>query len=172
MPLLNSQFWKSYFEVNFKLDPQKTGVSRAPRHPHYLQLWVRFYQICLFLPYLGSFRYYIAQCRWVCGLQNATLPMQLEKFYYAKVLLEVGRWLNYHKTALHNIWITPYLCTRNFVKHSLLLRVGLYSRVEFNTSQYSCQNGSNEFSKPVLCTKRPKLIMLFYYLEIPTSSSS
>ena len=38
----------------------------------------------------GSFTYYVTQCRWVGGLQNVTIPMQIEKFYYAKVLLEVS----------------------------------------------------------------------------------
>ena len=40
----------------------------------------------------GSFTYYVTQRRWVGGMQNITIPMQLEKFYYAKVLLEVGGW--------------------------------------------------------------------------------
>ena len=40
----------------------------------------------------GPFKYYITQRRWVGGLQNVTIPMQLEKFSYGKVLLEVGGW--------------------------------------------------------------------------------
>ena len=41
----------------------------------------------------------------VGGLQNATLPMILEKFYYAKVCITRGRWVvkNNGKTALHNM---------------------------------------------------------------------
>ena len=41
---------------------------------------------------MGSFTYYVTQSRWVGGLQNVTLPMIVKKFYYAKVLLEVGGW--------------------------------------------------------------------------------
>ena len=44
------------------------------------------------IPDKGSFTYYITQRRWVGGLQNVTIPMQLEKFYYAKALLELSRW--------------------------------------------------------------------------------
>ena len=47
--------------------------------------------------HLGSFTYYVTQCRWVGGLQNVTLPLKLEKFYYAKALLEVGGWSKYLK---------------------------------------------------------------------------
>ena len=42
---------------------------------------------------LGSFTYYVTQRRWVGGLQNVTIPMQLEKFYYAKALLEVVKYV-------------------------------------------------------------------------------
>ena len=48
----------------------------------------------------GSFTYYITQRRWVGGLQNVTLPIKLEKFYYAKVLLEVGGWSKYQKNRV------------------------------------------------------------------------
>ena len=48
----------------------------------------------------GSFTYYVTQRRWVGGLQNVTLPMKLEKFYYAKALLEVGGWSNYKKNRV------------------------------------------------------------------------
>lgn len=41
-------------------------------------------------PVQGSFTYYVTHCRWVGGLQNITLSMQLEKKYYVKALLEVG----------------------------------------------------------------------------------
>ena len=48
----------------------------------------------------GSFTYYVMQHRWVGGLQNVTTPMQVEKFYYAKALLEVGGWSNYQKNCV------------------------------------------------------------------------
>ena len=41
--------------------------------------------------------YYVTQRMWVGGLQNVTIPMQLEKFYYAKVLLEIDGWSKYQK---------------------------------------------------------------------------
>ena len=48
----------------------------------------------------GSFTYYVTQHRWVGGLQNVTIPMQLEKFYYVKALLEVGAWSKYQKNCV------------------------------------------------------------------------
>ena len=48
----------------------------------------------------GSFTNYVTQRRWVGGLQNVTIPMQLEKFYYAKALLEVGGWSKYQKNRV------------------------------------------------------------------------
>ena len=48
----------------------------------------------------GSFKYYVTQRRWVGGLQNVTLPIKLEKFYYAEALLEVGGWSKYQKNRV------------------------------------------------------------------------
>ena len=53
-----------------------------------------------FLMNLGSFTNYVTQRRWVGGLQNVTIPMKLEKFYYAKALLEVGGWSKYQKNRV------------------------------------------------------------------------
>ena len=44
------------------------------------------------LNFKGSFTYYVTQHRWVGGLQNVNIPMQLEKLYYVKALLGVGGW--------------------------------------------------------------------------------
>ena len=49
---------------------------------------------------MGSFTKYVMQRKWVGGLQNVTLPMKLEKFYYAKALLEVGGWSKYQKNRV------------------------------------------------------------------------
>ena len=48
----------------------------------------------------GSFTFYVTQCRWVGGLENVTLPIKLEKFYYVEVLLEVGGWSKYQKNSV------------------------------------------------------------------------
>ena len=52
------------------------------------------FQLRLFGAFNRGMRFtnYETQRRWVGGLKNVTLPMILEKFYYAKVLLEVGGW--------------------------------------------------------------------------------
>ena len=49
---------------------------------------------------MGWFTYYVTQLRWVGGLQDVTIPMQLEKFYYAEALLEVGGWSKYQKNRV------------------------------------------------------------------------
>ena len=51
----------------------------------------------------GSFTNYVTQCRWVGLSKTVTLPMILEKFYYAKVLIEVGGWSINRYTALRNM---------------------------------------------------------------------
>ena len=52
---------------------------------------------------MGSFTNYVMQRKWVGGLRNVTLPMKLEKFYYAKLLLEVGGRSKYQKNTLRNM---------------------------------------------------------------------
>ena len=49
---------------------------------------------------MGLFTYYVTQGRWVGGLQNVTLLIELKKFYYAKALLEVGGWSKYQKNCV------------------------------------------------------------------------